>query len=769
MSTLSTDHHPTLRHVDREAIGIELQAVLAILTDLALTGKHAHWNVAGPELPRAAPAPGRAGRRVARRGRHRRRTRRRARPRAGRAHATVAVQTPLPAARGRSAARPRAARRPHPHPDRGDRRDPRAHGPPRRRRHRHRRPAARDRRQARRAGVDDPRPDRLTPCRRPWLSSWSPPWPRPGCSACTGCRATRSTGSRTRCGVTATLEWEHVRHEEAAAFAACRRGRAHRRARRLRGELRPGQPAPDQRPLRRQPQPRARAGDRRAHPARGDRQRATSRRRTRRSCSASAASTASWSASPEQLPRVLEIAMRTALEQRGVAVLVVPGRRPGGATRRRPPSVRAIRAHAQPSSVPSDAELDAAAAALNGAERSTILAGAGCEGAHDEVVALAGGAAGAGRAHAARQGVPRVRQPVRRRHDRPARASPPATARMEECDALLMLGTDFPYRDFYPEHATVIQVDVARRADRAPHRGRRPAGRHGQGHRRGAAAAAGPERTDGRHLERMRPHYAKTRAGRSTRSPRRPEPRRRCTRSSSPATIDELADRRRHLHPRRRHPRDLGGALPAHERPAAPASARSTTGRMANARAAGHRRAGRAAGAPGRHPVRRRRPGDDARRPDHPPAATAAGEGRRVQQRLARLRRAGDEGRRLSSTSAPSSTNPNFAAVATRAGHARPAGRAIPTTCEAALRAAFAHDGPALVEVMVARQELSIPPTITPRPGEGLHALRRAHASCPGRGDELIDLARTNPLRRLLRTQTSPSLRKGSKTSRIRV
>jgi len=47
-STLSTDHHPTLRHVEREAIGIELQAILVILTDLALTGKHAHWNVQGP-------------------------------------------------------------------------------------------------------------------------------------------------------------------------------------------------------------------------------------------------------------------------------------------------------------------------------------------------------------------------------------------------------------------------------------------------------------------------------------------------------------------------------------------------------------------------------------------------------------------------------------------------------------------------------------------------------------------------------------------------
>ena len=42
MTTLSTDHHPTLRHGDREAIGNELQAILAILVDLSLAGKHAH-------------------------------------------------------------------------------------------------------------------------------------------------------------------------------------------------------------------------------------------------------------------------------------------------------------------------------------------------------------------------------------------------------------------------------------------------------------------------------------------------------------------------------------------------------------------------------------------------------------------------------------------------------------------------------------------------------------------------------------------------------
>lgn len=49
-NVLSQDHHPTLRHVDREALGIELQKVLVTLLDLSLAGKQAHWNVIGPHF-----------------------------------------------------------------------------------------------------------------------------------------------------------------------------------------------------------------------------------------------------------------------------------------------------------------------------------------------------------------------------------------------------------------------------------------------------------------------------------------------------------------------------------------------------------------------------------------------------------------------------------------------------------------------------------------------------------------------------------------------
>jgi pyruvate dehydrogenase (quinone) len=92
--------------------------------------------------------------------------------------------------------------------------------------------------------------------------------------------------------------------------------------------------------------------------------------------------------------------------------------------------------------------------------------------------------------------------------------------------------------------------------------------------------------------------------------------------------------------------------------------------------------------------------------------------------------------------------NPDFAAVATALGlHGQRV--SDPGELEEALRVAFAHDGPALVEVMVARQELSLPPTITPEQVKGF-ALWGARTVLSGRGDELIDLARTNPLRRLL-------------------
>ena len=72
-----------------------------------------------------------------------------------------------------------------------------------------------------------------------------------------------------------------------------------------------------------------------------------------------------------------------------------------------------------------------------------------------------------------------------------------------------------------------------------------------------------------------------------------------------------------------------------------------------------------------------------------------------------------------------------------------------PGDLSAALREAFAHDGPAVVDVITASQEISIPPAITAEQVKGfsLYAIRTILA---GRGDELLDLVSTNVARRIL-------------------
>lgn len=72
-----------------------------------------------------------------------------------------------------------------------------------------------------------------------------------------------------------------------------------------------------------------------------------------------------------------------------------------------------------------------------------------------------------------------------------------------------------------------------------------------------------------------------------------------------------------------------------------------------------------------------------------------------------------------------------------------------PDELEAALTEAFAVDGPAVVDVVTARQELSIPPAITAEQAKGfsLYAIRTILA---GRADELLDLVTTNVARRIL-------------------
>src|SRR6202167_4167121 len=160
---------------------------------------------------------------------------------------------------------------------------------------------------------------------------------------------------------------------------------------------------------------------------------------------------------PEQFPRILEIAMRTALERRGVAVVVVPGE----VFMSESPATWEVRPVLKTQSVlkPDDRSLSTAVEILNRSNRVTILAGAGCAGAHDELIEVAG-ALKAPVLHTMR-GKEFVE------HDNPYDVGMTGLIgfssgyrAMEHCDALVMLGTDFPYRPFYPDEVPVVQVDA---------------------------------------------------------------------------------------------------------------------------------------------------------------------------------------------------------------------------------------------------------------------------------------------------------------------
>src|SRR6202451_900971 len=160
---------------------------------------------------------------------------------------------------------------------------------------------------------------------------------------------------------------------------------------------------------------------------------------------------------PEQLPRVLEIAIQTAISRRGVAVVVIPGDVAlRDAVEQQP---RLLFAEPKPTVCPSDDELGVLADVLNRSKKATILGGAGCAGAHGELVELAG----------------KLQAPIVHafrgkefiEYDNPFDVGMTGLLgfssgyhAMMNCDTLLMIGTDFPYRQFLPKDSTVVQIDI---------------------------------------------------------------------------------------------------------------------------------------------------------------------------------------------------------------------------------------------------------------------------------------------------------------------
>src|SRR5712672_3312257 len=159
---------------------------------------------------------------------------------------------------------------------------------------------------------------------------------------------------------------------------------------------------------------------------------------------------------PEQARRLTVSACQAAITRRGVAVLILPvDVADSDAADELPYSVHVNK----PVIRPNDADLDEMARLIAEGSNVTIYAGSGCADAHDEVILLA----------------ERLQAPVAHtsrgkdalEHNNPHNVGMTGVIGMESgyhailnCDTLLLLGTDFAWAQFYPKHATIIQVDI---------------------------------------------------------------------------------------------------------------------------------------------------------------------------------------------------------------------------------------------------------------------------------------------------------------------
>ena len=440
----------------------------------------------------------------------------------------------------------------------------------------------------------------------------------------------------------------------------------------------------------------------------------------------------------QQLPRILEIAIREAVGKRGVAVVVLPGDVALEPASDAPLAKIAGLLPPRPVVTPVDAELKSLAALLNGDDTVTILCGSGCEGAHEELLAL-GKKLKAPMVHALR-GKEHVEW------DNPYDVGMTGLIgfssgyyAMLDCDILLMLGTDFPYRQFYPRGSGVriAQVDI-----RPENIGKRTAVDLGVvGDVKATITALLPllkEKGDDSHLAQARKHYAKARK-----------------------SLDDLAagTGKRALHPQQVAKAisdqaaadavftcDVGLPTVWAARYLAMNGRRRLVGSfwhgsMANAMA-------QAIGAQKTFPDRQ--------------VVSLSGDGgfamlmgdfiSLVQLQLPVKVVVFNNGALCFIELEQKSTgfltfgtelnNPNFAAMAEAVG-IRGIRIEHPDQVDDGIAAAFAHDGPVLIDAVVNRTELAMPPSITLEMAKGF-SLYMVKAIINGRADEIIDLAKTN-------------------------
>ncbi len=440
-----------------------------------------------------------------------------------------------------------------------------------------------------------------------------------------------------------------------------------------------------------------------------------------------------------QIPYVLDNAIRAAVGLRGVAVVVLPG----DVALRPAPAHGASKIVLPPAPIvrPAEADLDALAALLNGAERVTLFCGRGCAGAHAQLLQLAEALKSPiVHAYGGKEYV---------EYDNPYDVGmtgfigfSSGYAAMHACDLLLMLGTDFPYKQFLPHGIKIAQVDI-----RPENLGRRAKLELGLvGGIEPTLEALLPKldrKTTARHLDASVAHYKKARhglddlaAGTPGRKPIHPQY---LTKVISDAAAEDAvftfdvgtptiwAARYLRMNGKRR----LIGSL--------------VHGSMANAMP---QAIGIQAAAPGRQVISLSGDGGftmlmgdliTLTQEKLPVKVVVFNNG--VLGFVSMEMKAGgfvDSGTDLE--------NPDFAAMARAMGiHARRV--EDPGELPGAVAEMLVHDGPALLDVVTAKNELSMPPTIGAEQIKGF-SLWVLRAVMSGRGDEVIDLATTNLLPR---------------------
>lgn len=160
---------------------------------------------------------------------------------------------------------------------------------------------------------------------------------------------------------------------------------------------------------------------------------------------------------PNQMPRMLQAAMQTAISRKGVAVVGLPG---DLAAKKAIPSVSSEKVFVtNPEIVPSDEEIRKLAELLNAAEKVTLFCGVGAKEAHPEFVALS----------------KKLNAPVAYsfkakmdiQYDNPNEVGmtgllgmPSGYHSMHNAEVLVLLGTDFPYAPFLPGNNKIVQIDI---------------------------------------------------------------------------------------------------------------------------------------------------------------------------------------------------------------------------------------------------------------------------------------------------------------------